>query len=409
MILGLGTDIVEIDRIKKACECNENFLNKLFTEKELEYIKERNFSYETIAGSFAAKEAISKALGTGFRGFSFKDLEILRDKLKKPYVVLHNNAKNIANKKGSIGFKVSISHSKENAIAVAIWDNGVLDNEKNVNIECNYEAHIRDLIPIRHEYGHKGTYGRCLIIAGSKGFTGAAYLSTKAAINTGAGLVTLGCYKEIWDIMSIKLNEAMTLDNQSCDFFNIMKKADSIAIGPGLGITLTTKSLLHKVLKNSKCNLVIDADALNILSEDLEMLCLGKNRTVITPHPGEMSRLTGYDIEYINNNREYVAVEFSKKYNVVVLLKGHNTVITNGEKTYINPTGNSSMASGGMGDALTGIIAAFMAQGLNPISSALIGAYIHGLIGDKLNKEMYCVPASTLIEKIPFILKELIE
>lgn len=409
MILGLGTDIVEIDRIKSACECNSKFLDKLFTEKELEYIKARNFSYETIAGSFAAKEAVSKALGTGIRGFSFRDLEILRDKLKKPYVVLHNKAKNIADEKGSREFNVSISHSKENAIAVAIWDKDVLDNKENINIECNYEEHIRDLIPIRHKNGHKGSYGRCLIIAGSKGFAGAAYLSTKAAINTGAGLVTLGCYKDIWDIMSIKLNEAMTLDNQSCDFFNIMKKSDSIAIGPGLGNTLTTKSLLHKVLKNSKCNLVIDADALNVLSEDLGMLSLGKNRTVITPHPGEMSRLTGYDIEYINNNREYVAVEFSKKYNVVVLLKGHNTVITDGEKTYINPTGNSSMASGGMGDALTGIIAAFMAQGLNPISSALVGAYIHGLIGDKLNKQMYCVPASTLIEKIPFILKELIE
>jgi NAD(P)H-hydrate epimerase len=191
------------------------------------------------------------------------------------------------------------------------------------------------------------------------------------------------------------------------DLFRLIDKSDCIAIGPGIGDTRLTLDLLKKVLNRSTCPLVIDADGINVLKDQKELLINNNLPVVITPHIGEMSTLTGYSRNYIKENRLEVSREFAIKYKTVVLLKGYNTIITDGNKTYVNPTGNSSMASGGMGDCLTGIIASFIAQGVSILEAAAISAYIHGYIGDSLSESMYCVNASHIMDNISSIIKEI--
>ncbi|MBU3191138.1 NAD(P)H-hydrate dehydratase [Clostridium bowmanii] len=269
---------------------------------------------------------------------------------------------------------------------------------------------VKGVIKKRSKYSHKGDYGRTLILAGSQGFTGSAYISTQAAVRSGAGLVTLGCDSSIQSILSEKLVEAMTAaTNDEKRLDSLITNSNCIAIGPGLGNNQGTLKLLRKVLLNSKCPVVIDSDGLNVLEGNLEIL---KNTTcpiVLTPHMGEMARISGFSIDEINENKIDIAKEFAKKYDVVLLLKGFNTIITDGKTLQINPTGSSAMASGGMGDCLTGIIASFISQGHDIFTAACVGAYVHGYSGDKLSKEMFCVNANHILEVLPFIIKEIQE
>lgn len=268
---------------------------------------------------------------------------------------------------------------------------------------------VKSNIPSRDVYGHKGSYGRVLIIAGSKGFSGAAYISTQAAVRCGAGLVTLCTSEELQSILSAKLVEAMTSSYKDTDeLVNYIKKSNCIAIGPGMGDNQYTLSLVKEALSNANCPIVIDADGINVLKDNLDLLKGKKVPVIITPHLGEMARITGYSIEYIRENRLEVAQKFAKDYGIVVLLKGYNTIITDGSKTYINPTGNSAMASGGMGDCLTGMIAGLIAQGLAPFEGTVISAFIHGYIGENLSTSMYCVNASHVLDKIPEVIKDIV-
>lgn len=269
------------------------------------------------------------------------------------------------------------------------------------------KAFIKENTPVRDRYKHKGDFGRSIIFAGSEGFSGAAYICTQAVVRSGGGLVTLCCNKGIQNILSEKLTEAMTITYDD-DYEGMAKKSDVIALGPGMGNNEFTLSILEKIISNNK-PLVIDADGINVLQGKLHLLKLATNKVIITPHLGEMARLTGYSIDYINENRIQVAIEFAKNNNVIVLLKGFNTIITDGENTYVNPTGNSSMASGGMGDCLTGIITSLIGQKIEPFKAVIIGAYIHGYIGDKLSENMYCVNATHIIEQIPYVLKEIVD
>lgn len=271
------------------------------------------------------------------------------------------------------------------------------------------KSYIASNIKPRRKYGHKGDYGRVLIIAGSEGFSGAAYLATQAAVKSGAGLVTLCCNSRLQDILSSKLSEAMTSSYENKErLLDLINASDSIAIGPGLGNNEATLELLALVIEAAKCPIIIDADGLNVLSQDLSLLKKAKNTVIITPHPGEMSRLTGLSVIEINAARLDIAKKFAQDHNIVVLLKGYETVITDGYKLYVNPTGNSAMASGGMGDCLTGIITSLVAQGLSPLEAAASGAYIHGYAGDKLSRDRYCVNAGAVIEEIPYVMKEVI-
>ena len=267
---------------------------------------------------------------------------------------------------------------------------------------------IKSIIKKRNKYSHKGDFGRVTIIAGSEKFTGAAYISTMAAVRTGSGLVTLCTKKSVVDILKTKLIEAMSMSYEDNTFEAVILNSDSIAMGPGMGNDEFTFKQVRSILSKEGCPVVLDADALNVLKDNLELLKNSNRKIVITPHMGEMSRITGINIKELVENRIDIAVNFAKEYNVVVLLKGYNTIITDGREVYINSTGSSKMASGGMGDALTGIITSFIGQGYEVLKATILGAYIHGYCGDILSKDMFCVNASHIIEKLPYIVEDLI-
>lgn len=272
------------------------------------------------------------------------------------------------------------------------------------------EKFIIDSFKEREIDGHKGDYGRVLVIAGSEGFTGAAYLTTEAAVRSGAGLVTLCTHKNIQHIMSIKLTEAMTINFEQTDKINnIVAKSNVIAFGPGMGNEQLTFDILKEIILKSDCPLVIDADGLNVLQQNLEVLEYKNNSIILTPHLAEMARLTNLTIEEIKNNKLRIAKEFAKIHNVILLLKGFNTIITDGKNTYINTTGSSAMASGGMGDTLTGIIASLIAQGYEPLKATYLAAYIHGFCGDELSEDMFSVTATDLIEFLPYGIKSIVK
>lgn len=274
------------------------------------------------------------------------------------------------------------------------------------------EQFIRSNLMKRNILNHKGDFGRCLIFAGSRGFAGAAKIASKSAIKSGAGLVTVACSKEVENVVCSASMEAMcTTYDEECNVNRVgelIEKASSIAIGPGMGNNDVTLEILKNVLNKRKAPLVIDADGLNVLKGNLDLIKGEKENVVImTPHLGEMSRITGLDLEYIKKNRIDVTKDFARTYNVIVVLKGYNTIITDGYSLYINTTGNSSMANGGMGDCLTGIISSFIGQKYDPMIATILSVYIHGFIGDRLSKSKFVVTAEDIINNLSLVVKEL--
>lgn len=266
----------------------------------------------------------------------------------------------------------------------------------------------KKLLPIRDAYGHKGNYGRVLILAGSREYTGAAFLSSMAAINTGSGLVTLLVPDEIQKVFQANLIEVMTVSYSSSRVNELIQNSDVIACGPGLSLEAENVSMLRRFINESECSVVLDADALNALSEHEELIAKLKNRCVVTPHLGEFSRMTRFNIKEIEENTIEYCMKYAKDNHLIVVLKGHNTIISDGKTAIVNRTGDSKMASGGMGDTLTGIIASLIGQKIDLFSSAILGAYIHGISGEEASKNKYSIKASDLIECIPKKMAEII-
>ncbi len=272
-------------------------------------------------------------------------------------------------------------------------------------------------LPKRKKDSHKGTYGHLFVIGGSPGLTGAVCLACMAALRTGCGLVTAGVPESLNDIFEVKLTEAMTLPlaesgrrtispfavERCLDF--IEKRADGVVIGPGISTDPGTSLFFFQLIEEIKKPVVIDADALKIVAEKPEVL--KDKESIITPHPGEMSVLTGKSIQQIQAKREETALEFAKRFNTVVVLKGYRTVVSDGTKTYINLTGNPGMATGGSGDVLSGIIGSLVIQGFSLWDSAVIGTYLHGLAGDIAAKQIgeYSLIATDIIEFLPEAIK----
>lgn len=266
---------------------------------------------------------------------------------------------------------------------------------------------VKGNIKEKNRFSFKSDFGKVTVFAGSKGFSGAAFIATESAIKSGSGLVTLVCDEDIQDIVSSKLNEGMTANYKEKKRVNkLLETSNAIGFGCGMGDSEITFERLKYVLGNSNCPIVIDADGLNVLKNNVDILKKYENKIVITPHLGEMSRLTGKSISYIKDNRIDVAKEFAKENNLIVLLKGYESIITDGDITYINPTGNSAMGNGGMGDCLLGMIASFIGQGIEVFKAVVCAAYIHGYIGDILSKKLYTVNATHIIKEIPSIMKD---
>jgi NAD(P)H-hydrate epimerase len=301
-------------------------------------------------------------------------------------------------KRGFLNYKAINSIGNVKVLKIGIPEQIKKINSGNLYILEKQE--YKQLVLKREIYGHKGNYGRAVVAAGRKGFIGAAFITTECTVRAGAGLTTLISNDEVQSALSTKFIEATTL-NWNDNFIELIIKANSIAFGPGIGTGEREAKLLEQIINNSKCPIVIDADGITLIARNKSLLSNLKGRAIITPHPGEMARFLGITIEEVESNRINITKEIANKYGIVVLLKGYNTVISNGKDVYINPTGNSKMASGGMGDALTGIINAFLSQGVNLENSALLGAYVHGSIADKLATEVYIVNARDIIGELP--------
>ncbi|MGN1317804.1 MAG: NAD(P)H-hydrate dehydratase [Lachnospirales bacterium] len=255
-------------------------------------------------------------------------------------------------------------------------------------------------MPKRNPNSHKGTYGKAYIVAGSENMAGAAILNCKCAYMVGAGLVNLCTTKNVISVINTLLPEAITTDRENID----LSYGNVCAVGSGLGINY---ELVANVIKNYKGNIVIDADGLNSIKDDTDILSFCKGRCVITPHLMEMSRLTGFDVEYIKNNLIDVAKDFAKKYEIVVVLKDAHTIITDGNKVCINITGTPAMSKGGSGDCLCGAITGLLAQGFSLFESGLMGAYICGKAGEIARDKYgeYSVMARDIAENIKEVLK----
>lgn len=247
--------------------------------------------------------------------------------------------------------------------------------------------------PERPVDGHKGTFGRTMIVAGSRGMSGAAILSGLAALRGGAGLVYLAIPETILDIVAAYEPSYLTLPQPSDGEGRLSPDAEealceqademtAVAIGPGLGQTDELATIVESLYQNLLQPLVVDADGLNNLVDSRVLLEAPQSPRILTPHPGEFARLSGLSVEEIQANREEIAYYFAEKSGTIVILKGPNTIVTDGERVFVNETGNSGLATGGSGDVLTGFITALLAQQMAPFEASCLGVHLHGLAAD---------------------------
>jgi NAD(P)H-hydrate epimerase len=277
-------------------------------------------------------------------------------------------------------------------------------------------SEVVSMLPKRPPDGHKGTFGKLAIIAGSVGMTGAATLTSLSALKAGCGMVILGCPASLNDIFEIKMTEVMTrplpevrkkrvLAKRSLgEIRKLLKWADTLALGPGLGQHFETVELVQRLVSTLKHPVVIDADGLNALAKNPDLLKNRTTPTIITPHIGELSRLVALPIEEIERDRIEIARKTASHFGLILVLKGAPTVIAEpGGEVWINPTGNDGMATAGCGDVLTGIIASFLTQGMGPLESAICGVYIHGLAGDLAanDRGQFGTIAGDIMEMVP--------
>ena len=251
------------------------------------------------------------------------------------------------------------------------------------------DEYVNKTIPQRHPNSHKGTYGRLLMYCASQNMTGAGILAAKAALRSGCGLVNIARDKETIRLLQTQLIEpvfsVISDENAEEEMLALSEKASAILIGCGMVTDKKDRDVLFSLIKNAKCNITIDADGINSLCENINILKEAKCTPVLTPHPLEFARLTGKTVQFVQNNRITLAKEFAKEYGCVVVLKGAGTVIASpGRETAINTSGNPGLAKGGSGDVLAGLISSLIAQGLSPFESAAVGCYLHGKAADKL-------------------------
>ncbi len=300
-------------------------------------------------------------------------------------------------------------------------------NAQDIKVNWTSAAQASQWMPPRPPFSHKGSYGRVLVVAGSTGMTGAAALASEAALRAGAGLVTLAIPKRLNPILEGLLPEVMTLPLPETDVGSLAASATSpilefakktksiLAIGPGLSQHPETVSLVHQLIRENReqrvdLRMVIDADGLNALAQDRETLSRLNSEAVLTPHPGEMARLTNTAVPTLEADRIGTAQQFASEHGVTLVFKGAPTVTSdpNGN-LWINSTGNPGMATGGMGDVLTGVIAGLMAQGIPSESAAALGVYLHGLSGDIAAETlgMHGLIASDVLKTVPQVIYSL--
>lgn len=276
----------------------------------------------------------------------------------------------------------------------------------------NHEL-VLSLLPDRNPWGHKGNFGKLLLLCGSRGYTGAAFFAAMGALRSGAGLVFLGVPESIYGIEAVKLNEPVIFPLPDAggrlsadavpEILARLPRMDAVLVGPGLGQSEGTLAVVRAVLENAQCPVVVDADGINVLSAHRDLLRGRKSPTILTPHDGEFARLGGV----IGEDRMAAAAALAEELGCVVLLKGHETCITDGTDGYLNPTGNPGMAVGGSGDVLAGVITALLGAGLPPLEAAACGAWLHGAAGDRCAAELgqYGMLPTDMLSALPRLMK----
>ena len=278
-------------------------------------------------------------------------------------------------------------------------------------MELNHDAVLK-ILPDRRKDAHKGDFGKILLLCGSRGYTGAAYLAAMGALRSGAGLVFLGVPESIYAIEAVKLNEAIVFplpdeggklsEAAIPEILARLPMMDAVLIGPGLGQSDGVYQVVKAVLEKAECPVVLDADGINVMAAHKDILRGRTKPTILTPHAGEFARLGGSSCD-----RKTAAEEMALSLGCVLLLKGSGTVITDSWTTYINSTGNPGMAVGGSGDVLSGMIVSLLGQRIKPLEAAACGAWLHGAAGDICAAEIgqYGMLPTDMINVLPRLLK----
>lgn len=296
-------------------------------------------------------------------------------------------------------------HMYTGEIAVAILDVKDLRHELGL-AKLVSPSWIKYHLKPRSYYGHKGIYGKILHITGCDYYRGAALLASRAAVFSGSGVVCVCSSEKVIDALSITTPECTSLLRQDRLGLDVFENRDAILIGSGLGLNEQSEQYVIDTIRNAKCPLIIDADGLTIISNHLELLKECTVPVILTPHYGEFKRLCFYNDELEMVEKVY---HFALEYGVIVVLKGPNTIITDGKEIYRNITANKAMATAGMGDVLAGMISSFVGQGYLPKDAAILGTYLHGSCGDIIGDNSYTVIPNKLINLIPKVMHEIIK
>ena len=391
-----GVDIVSNRRIEKLMESKrDSFYRRLFCDSEIKYLESKNHAVGTVAGLYAAKEAVSKVLGTGIGKIGWKDMWIMHEDGGRPYLGYGEKMKTFMDLEGISYIDISISNEEEYSMSIAVGE-----ANKKYQVPDNMEFRL----PARPLDTHKGDFGRVGVIGGSQGMLGAVYLATYGALRSGAGLVHAILEPDLARDFGLKVIEVMV--REATDIYAYRKAQEglsSLVLGPGYGLGHKQKANIEDCLLNFENPIVLDADGLNNLSDNPTIIRHRKGKTIITPHPGEMGRLLKMSTAEVQNDRESAAREFANVYGVVTVLKGHNTIVTDGERIYVNRSGNPGMATAGSGDILSGVAGTFLAQVDDPFQAAVMAVYVHGLAGDMAKEEKgeYGMIASDIIKYLP--------
>jgi len=406
MIRRQGIDVLAVDRMARAVRrSGPGFLGRAFTPAEVAYCAGRP---ERLAGRWVAKEAVIKCFDRTPICFPRRSIEVLPAETGAPVVRL------LDGDSGGAAIQVSITHQAGIAIASA-W----LELPEPDERPLPPPPDVR--LPDRPADGHKGTFGTVVVVAGSRGFTGAAHLCSTACLRAGAGLARLLVAEDVYPILAVKSTEVMAtpvpadvpgaigvaaLDEVSAH----LRAATAGLLGPGLGRAPATWRLVRELVASIDRPLVLDADALNALAETPERLAgLGPTR-VLTPHPGEMARLVGRPTREVQAARREVAARSAAEWGAVVVLKGARTVVAGPDgRLSEDPHEVPALATGGTGDVLSGVIAGLLAQGSDPYTAAVTGVYLHAEAGRRVQARLGTAGllASELLPEVPLAMRAL--
>ena len=423
---------------EKASVCGDARINLDIIEKMnidiIEITSERDWDKVRVAATFADC-LVDALLGTGFCGEVGGDMARVIDSINAAgkLVVAVDIPSGVEADTGRIcGKAVRAAHTvtfclpkpglflypgAEFAGELMVADIGIptaIVTRQQIKQNILMASAVRTILPQRSPDTHKGLNGRLAVVAGSRGLSGAAAMTAEAALRAGAGLITLATPASIQNIVAVKLTEVMTTalsetatggmsQDAVTEIAALAAKNDVVAIGPGIGRHEATVAAVRAAITTVECPLVIDADALYALVGYTDLLTECTALPVLTPHPGEMALLTGLSAQAVNSDRVTIARQAAREWGSIVVLKGAHTIVAfpDGE-VYINTTGNVGMATGGTGDALTGIIAAMIAQGMSSHDAAVAGVYVHGLAGDiAAQAGMVGMAATDLIKAVP--------